>query len=276
MGNTNNGGLFDPSDLTFADEPVYNVSPVAVNDDIVQSATQGVPFTINVSEILANDSDEDTGDVITVQSVDGTSANSGVITLSNNIITYTSTNSFVGDDTFSYTITDGTDTDSAAVTVTVAEQATTTPDETFVYVIDNYSKELTKFDGDGNYISTITGFIGPFDVDSDESGNIYAVATNWHRVQKYDAEDNLTLTIQGIGTTESLNDLSSLYAPIGITVDDSTGNIYTVSWQGLCKSGIVQEIILLIGDQREQVMVNFLIQMELQQTVMVMCMWQTV
>ena len=223
-----NGHITDPGGIAI---PITstNTPPIAVNDVIVSTAIQGIPFEIDTSSILANDSDAD-GDTITVQSVDNTSANFGIVSLSDNTITYTSSNSFTGDDIFSYTITDGTDTDSAVVTVTVIEQPTS--DGVFVYVIDNYSKEMTKFDDTGNYLNTITGFIGPFDVDTDESGNIYAAATNWHRVQKYDTNDNLILTIQGIGTTESLNDLSSLYAPHGTAVDDNTGDIYSVTWAG--------------------------------------------
>ena len=233
VGSSNNGGLFDPFDLTFADEPVYNVSPVANDDIITQQATQGISFTINTDTLLNNDSDVDDGDTITVQSVDDTSENGGIITYSDNIITYTSTDSFTGDDTFSYTITDGTATDSAVVTVTVIEQPTT-PDGVFVYVIDNYSKEMTKFDGMGNYVSTITGFIGPFDVDSDESGNIYASATNWHRIEKYDSNDDLTLTIQGVGKLSVLeqNGFTTIYAPHGTAVDNTTGDIYSVTWAG--------------------------------------------
>ena len=233
IGNTNNGGLFDPSDLTFADEPVYNTPPVAVDDAITQQATHGMPFTINTSTLLNNDLDADDGDAITVQSVDGTSANGGTVTLTNNIITYTSVDSFTGDDTFSYTITDSTDTDSATVTVTVIEPIIT-PEGTFVYVIDNYSKELTKFDGDGNYLSTITGFIGPFDVDSDGMGNIYASATNWHKITKYNSNDELTLTIQGVGKLSVLeqNGYSTVYAPHGVGIDESTGDIYSVTWGG--------------------------------------------
>jgi DNA-binding beta-propeller fold protein YncE/plastocyanin len=230
VGSSNNGGLFDPFDLTFADEPVYNTTPIAINDVIEQQVIQEISFEINTATLLNNDSDADDDDIITVLSVDGTSTNGGTITLFDNTIIYTSPDSFVGDDTFSYTITDGTDTDSAVVTVTVIEQSTS--NETFVYVIDNYSKELTKFNGIGNYISTITGFIGPFDVDSDNIGNIYASATNWHRIEKYDSNDDLVLTIQGIGTTESLNDLSSLYAPHGTAVDNTTGDIYSVTWAG--------------------------------------------
>ena len=210
-------------------QTITNTTPVANDDIMSQQATQGIPLTINTITLLSNDLDAD-GDTITVQSVDNTSANFGIVSLSDNTITYTSSNSFTGDDIFSYTITDGTDTDSAIVTVTVIEQPTF--DGIFVYVIDNYSKEMTKFDDTGNYLSTITGFIGPFDVDADESGNIYASATNWHRVQKYDTNNNLILTIQGIGTTESLNDLSSLYAPHGTAVDDNTGDIYSVTWAG--------------------------------------------
>ena len=211
---------------------IQNTAPVANNDIIAQQATQQIPLTINTNTLLNNDLDAD-GDTITVQSVDDTSANGGTVTLSNNIVTYTSADSFTGDDTFSYTITDGTDTDSAVVTIAVIEQPAT-PEGTFVYVIDNYSKQLTKFDGDGNYLSTITGFIGPFDVDSDYSGNIYASATNWHKITKYNSNDELTLTIQGVGKLSALeqNGYSTVYAPHGVGIDESTGDIYSVTWAG--------------------------------------------
>jgi sugar lactone lactonase YvrE len=113
VGSSNNGGLFDPFDLTFADEPVYNTSPVANNDIIIQHATQGISFNIDANMLLNNDSDAD-GDTLIIQSVDETSANGGTVSLSGNTIMYTSSDSFTGDDTFSYTVTDGTDYSSAS------------------------------------------------------------------------------------------------------------------------------------------------------------------
>ena len=70
----------------------------------------------NSIDVLANDSDAN-GDTLTILSV--TSATNGTVGLSGGVVTYSPDPDYFGSDSFSYTISDGTESDTAAVTVNV-------------------------------------------------------------------------------------------------------------------------------------------------------------
>ncbi|HPQ94322.1 MAG: IPTL-CTERM sorting domain-containing protein [Thiothrix sp.] len=90
-----------------------NTSPVAADDSA--SAGQGVPVTINV---LANDTDAN-GDTLDIESF--TQPPNGSVEQVGKDLVYTSSASFIGTDTFTYTVTDGKGgTDTAQVTFTVS------------------------------------------------------------------------------------------------------------------------------------------------------------
>ena len=88
-----------------------NDAPVAVADSA--STMQGMSVTIDV---LANDSDND-GDSLSLTAV--TQGTSGSVQIVANEVTYTPNAGFNGDDSFDYTITDGTATASTSVSVSV-------------------------------------------------------------------------------------------------------------------------------------------------------------
>jgi hypothetical protein len=89
-----------------------NLPPQAFDDTII--AYESKPFKIN---ILANDNDPD-GDSLSIISF--TQPSNGTIELADDhTFTYTSNESFIGTDAFAYTISDGKDTDSANVNITV-------------------------------------------------------------------------------------------------------------------------------------------------------------
>lgn len=88
-----------------------NTPPVAAND--TATTTFGTPVTI---QALANDTDAD-NDTLTIAEV-GTTAN-GTATIQGTTIVYTPSTGFVGSTTFLYTISDGSATATASVTVTV-------------------------------------------------------------------------------------------------------------------------------------------------------------
>jgi len=90
---------------------IGNGAPVAVDDEA--TTLHDVPVTIDV---LTNDSDPDTGDVLSVASV-GDPAHGSAVVLSDQVV-YTPNAGFVGDDTFTYVITDFAGV-SAVATVTV-------------------------------------------------------------------------------------------------------------------------------------------------------------
>ncbi|PZD72635.1 Leukotoxin [Acaryochloris thomasi RCC1774] len=119
-GGANDATLAPGSDsvtVTFFEEPVpVNTPPDAVNDTATTDA--GAAVGINV---LANDTDADAGDVLSVNAVGD--ATSGTTALNDDgTVTYTPDDGFVGDDSFTYDVTDGNGgTDTATVNVTVNE-----------------------------------------------------------------------------------------------------------------------------------------------------------
>jgi len=105
-------------------EDTVNNNPVAVNDNA--TTNEGTTITI---DLVSNDSDID-GDMLTVTSVDNTSANGNMIVNNGNgTITYTPASGFSGNDNFSYTVSDGNGNDDTA-TVMVTVTPAPTPDGT--------------------------------------------------------------------------------------------------------------------------------------------------
>ncbi|NBB96533.1 MAG: hypothetical protein GVY16_12465, partial [Planctomycetes bacterium] len=85
------------------------------------SATTGQDTAVTI-DVLANDSDPNAGDVLTVDSV--TQGASGSVTNNGSDVTYTPDAGFTGTDTFDYTVSDGNGGfDTATVTVTVNEMS---------------------------------------------------------------------------------------------------------------------------------------------------------
>ena len=89
----------------------YNFPPVAVNDTV--TAIKDVVLTYNV---LANDSDPE-GDQLTLVGV-GSAAN-GTVDFAGSSVIYTPNAGFVGNDVFTYTVSDGNSSSTAKVVVTV-------------------------------------------------------------------------------------------------------------------------------------------------------------
>jgi VCBS repeat-containing protein len=106
----NNGGLATGT-VTVTVNPI-NDAPVAVDDSA--TTDEDTPVTIDV---LNNDTDVD-GDTLTVESVTDGSNGTTSIDVDGNIV-YTPNADFTGTDTFEYTITDGNETHTGTVTVTV-------------------------------------------------------------------------------------------------------------------------------------------------------------
>ncbi|WP_049722926.1 glycosyl hydrolase family 8 [Gilvimarinus polysaccharolyticus] len=94
-----------------------NQAPIAQNDTV----TTGFETAIEINA-LQNDSDAD-GDTLSIVSV--TQASNGQVSQSGSRFTYQPANGFSGQDTFSYTISDGSLSASATVSITVNEPNTT-------------------------------------------------------------------------------------------------------------------------------------------------------
>ena len=101
--------------VTITVNPI-NDAPVANND----SATTNEDTAV-VIDVLANDTDVDPTDTLSVQSVTE-GANGIVVVNGDNTVTYTPNAAYTGDDSFTYTISDGNGgTDTATVSITVTE-----------------------------------------------------------------------------------------------------------------------------------------------------------
>lgn len=109
---TANGTIVDPGGLGF----IPNTRPVANAD----TATTKQDTPVTTSNVLANDTDAD-GDTLTISTADTASTQGGtVVNNGNGTFTYTPKTGFVGDDTFTYAVSDGkAGTATANVTVTV-------------------------------------------------------------------------------------------------------------------------------------------------------------
>jgi hypothetical protein len=111
------------SDGTATDSGLVTVTVAAVNDapvavDDARSTSEDTPLVIAASSLAANDTDADTGATLTVTAVGG--ASNGAVGLAGGNVTFTPTANFNGTASFTYTVSDGTATDSGLVTVTVA------------------------------------------------------------------------------------------------------------------------------------------------------------
>ncbi len=96
-----------------------NAAPTANNDNVVSAEHQAVTI-----DVLANDTDAN-GDSLTATQL--TTPANGSITLNNNIFTYTPDSTFVGNDNFDYTVSDGITSDTGTVTINVLADANKAP-----------------------------------------------------------------------------------------------------------------------------------------------------
>lgn len=193
--------------------PPENMAPDAVDDTAMTDAETAV--FINV---LANDTDPENASLtITAWSTpaNGTVAQNGMQLL------YTPDAGFIGNDTFTYTISDGTRSDTATVNVTV----------NFVSVctITTFAGMGTPgYSGDAG-LATAAMLNYPSHIAVDAAGNLYIADTHNHRIRKVDSAGNIT-TIAGDGTSGFSGDggpatSAQLSYPHGIAVD-SAGNLY--------------------------------------------------
>ena len=107
--------------VTFGPGPT-NRAPVAVNDTVTTG--RDTPLSISATNLLSNDTDAD-GDPLTIIGVSTNSAQGGTVQLVGGNVIYTPLPGFVGNDTFTYTVSDGKGgTSTATVTVNVTRPNT--------------------------------------------------------------------------------------------------------------------------------------------------------
>ncbi|MGK7900085.1 MAG: Ig-like domain-containing protein [Hormoscilla sp.] len=194
--------------LALAPSPA-NRPPVAAND----SATIDAGTTATIA-VLANDSDLD-GDAISLDSFATRSAAGGAVTRSGNSLVYRPASGFAGNDSFSYTISDGNGgTDSATVNVTVesvnqpprAVNDTAITDENSSVTIAVLANDV---DPDGDPI-LVTGVSSPGNGSANISNNqiIYSPAANFVGNDSFNytiSDGSLTATATVTVTVESVN-----------------------------------------------------------------------
>ncbi|MDA0301798.1 MAG: cadherin-like domain-containing protein [Chloroflexi bacterium] len=180
-----------------------NEPPVAEDD--AYSVDAG---TTTELDVLANDSDPD-GDTLTITSVTGPT--NGATVLAGGVLSYTPNGGFTGDDSFTYTVSDGNDhSDTATVTVTVSEPP--------IGAVPQAEDDAVTIDQD---TSTVIDVLAN-DTDADADALTVTSVTT---------PTNGTATITGAGTTVT-------YAPnagytgadtFDYTVDDGNGNEATAT-----------------------------------------------
>ena len=134
--NSDNDGDSDGTVIVISRDgsiPGANTNPIAENDTV--TTTVGNAVTINV---LNNDRDDD-GDNLTVTSVAG--AENGTVTYSSETVTYTPSSTFIGQDSFEYTISDGR---GCIATATVNVTVNETQPATLIFVSDLSGDVLYK------------------------------------------------------------------------------------------------------------------------------------
>jgi len=221
---TDQAGGADTETVTVTVNPI-NDDPVANDDAEVTTPTD--PVIIN---LLDNDTDID-GDTLNIFSI-GAASHGSVVDNGNGTITYTPTDpNFEGQDTFIYTVSDGTDTDTATVTVDINAFPDPIVDEPGVMVFDGTASSVMEvphsadleieqgtiafsFNADntngqrGLFAKDAAGFVG--------GGNHFAIyligSTLTARFQ--DGTDSALMQVQGIQANEDY-DISIVFGPGG-------------------------------------------------------------
>ncbi|MCP5256186.1 MAG: tandem-95 repeat protein [Zoogloeaceae bacterium] len=163
---------------------VQNVAPVA-GDDTYSVQTGNALVILAPAGVLANDGDPD-GDVLSVVS-HGDAANGAISIDADGALNYTPNPGFVGAETISYTISDGTSTASGQLTINVTLPGNTPP----VAVADSY----TVHAGETLTIAAAAGLLAN---DSDGDGDALSV---------------LSFSAAANGTLNVVTDGSFTYAP---------------------------------------------------------------
>ncbi|MFC1877149.1 Ig-like domain-containing protein [Thermodesulfobacteriota bacterium] len=162
-----------------------NDAPVANNDTASTDEDTAV-----VVDVLANDTDVDAGDTLTVSAVSQGTNGSVSITNNGNNVTYTPNADFNGSDSFTYTAYDGTpgSTDTATVNVTigaendppVANDDSASTDEDTAVIIDVLDND-TDTDGDPLEVSNVTdGNYGSVSITNNGTNVTYTPDTDFN------------------------------------------------------------------------------------------------
>ena len=216
-----------------------NDDPVAVADTATLDEDTG-PVLINV---LANDTDVDTGDSFSVDSL-GATSEGGNVTIVSNQVQYNPAQDFNGTETFSYTMSDAAGRPSTAlvtVTVNAINDAPVAADDAFTVDEDSADNSLAVLGNDSDVDAGDTRNVTAVGVASD--GGTVSIATDgkgllYTPAADFNGTETLTYTITDAGgltdtatvtlTVQNLND-----APVAVddargVAEDSTDNALDV------------------------------------------------
>jgi VCBS repeat-containing protein len=212
--------------------------------------TEDAPFQINTSLLLANDTDVDNGDTLSVSGVFGSSAHGAKVTLNNDVITYNATYSAwaqslaagqTAQDTFTYTINDGhggTSTATVTLTVNGLNDAPTGVD--FVA-----GSGITSIDGGllGGLVAGLSGLktVGAFQGIDPDQGTSFTYSLDSGSSNAFILSSNGTLTtgLLGVGSgtynlrvvTTDEHGASAVPELVTVWVGKSGGDAFTFAGQ---------------------------------------------
>ena len=213
------GTTFDTGTVTITINPV-NDSPVAM-DDTDSTNEDVVITTVNV---LVNDSDVE-NDALFVDLFDATSTSGGIVTDNKNgTFNYTPAADFNGDDTFTYTVSDGKDSDIGTVTISVGpvndppvagDDGDSTDEDTPFTTIDVLINDNDG--GDGGALS-----ITAFDTGSSKGGTVSGNGNgtfDYSPAANFNGDDSFTYTVSDGGST----DIATVTITVSAVDDAPTG-----------------------------------------------------
>ncbi|WP_236765718.1 Ig-like domain-containing protein [Acinetobacter junii] len=248
---TDSTGLSTTGTLTVTVTAVNNDAPITAPD----TATTAEDTLLANINVLANDSDPDAGDVLTVTSA--VSANGGTVTINaDGTLNYTPALNYVGDDVVTYTVTDSTGlstTGTLTVTVTAvnndapitAPDTATTAEDT---LLANINVLANDSDPDAGDVLTVTSAVsangGTVTINADGTLN-YTPALNYvgDDVVTYTVTDaagqtttsTITVTVTGVNdvpvatpTTATTNEDTAVTLTPSVT-DPDAGDVLTVT-----------------------------------------------
>ena len=162
------GGVTRKLDVTVtvtnvANGSIWDNDPPVARDDEATTA-EATALDISIADLLANDS-VDEGSPLSVSEVGAPANGTAAITGGGTTVTYTPDDNFVGTDTFTYTISDGTRTDTGTVTVSVVPRVSDGPTEPSY--AENGTAAVGTYTAGGNPTWSLSGTdSGQFSIDA--------------------------------------------------------------------------------------------------------------
>jgi hypothetical protein len=198
-----------------------NQNPIAINDNA--TTEQDIEVTIDV---LANDSDQDSGDNLNVSAV--TQGDDGTVTRYDTNVVYTPNIGFSGSDSFTYSVTDGLGGfDTATVNVTINSSTVTIWNafdiESFSNAIDSaVENDVIAIQNDID-LAGLTKTISTPNLTIQGQGAVQYVLSNPGKLTVTDAADNLTIRNLEFRDSQAVFELSATNDSTlsGLTVDNT-------------------------------------------------------